>query len=158
MQVLLCGCQIPPFRLRWLKIVWSIGEKESHEWIAGEEVFHHIWDGSSLYTHAGTTALIIWDISTAFLCIFQLKTILYSPDFSSLLCLSPLILHWHTSHRADLMYGVYKLCLCQFISPLPYKMLCCMFSFISLPALSPFFSSARGSYTPSVCFVGWLAM
>lgn len=26
MQVLLCGCQIPPFRLRWLQIVWSVGK------------------------------------------------------------------------------------------------------------------------------------
>lgn len=28
MQVLWSGCQFPSFRLRWLQIVWSIGEKE----------------------------------------------------------------------------------------------------------------------------------
>lgn len=63
MQVLLRGCQIPPFRLRWLQIVWSIGERASHQWIAGE-VLHHIWDGSSLYAHAGIIVLTIWYIST----------------------------------------------------------------------------------------------
>lgn len=86
--------------------------------------------------HHCTYYLIRFNISSSH---FPQETILYSQDFSLLSYLFLLILHWHTSHRADLMYGVLKWCLWQSVSSLPYKVLCCMFSFISLPALSHFF-------------------
>ena len=102
MQVLRSGCQIPAFRLRWLETVWR-SERISHQ--GRRYFFKHIWDGSSLYTQAGTAALIMWWISTAFLCIFYKNPSSQSFDLSLLSCF-PLSYCTGTHHRVGLINSV----------------------------------------------------
>lgn len=77
---------------------------------------------------------------------------------STLSCCFPSVSYYTGTHHTVLilMYGVCKWNLCQSASPLPYKVLRCMFSFISLPAPTSLFSSTSASDTLSVCFVVWL--
>lgn len=152
MQVLLCDCQIPPFRLRWLQIVWSIGERVSHQWIAGEEVFHQIWDGNSLL--ASLYLLYIY-ISRSFLCISTRNHLIFTGfqlafmSFPSHITLAHITQSWSNVCCVQVMSLAVR-----FLVAIQGAVLYVVIHIA--PSTQSLFSSTRGSYTLSVCFVGWL--
>lgn len=140
MQVLLYRCQIPPFGLRWLQIVWSIGGKRLNN--RGGGLPPHM-TGRSSYTHTGITALIIWDISVAFPYSFHLRPLYvhWIPVRFYIFCLS----YYTGTHHTGCVH-VMPLPFC--FHALPHKMLCSLFSFVSLPAVSPFLFHLRVAAIP----------
>lgn len=137
MQVLLCGCQIPPFRLRWLQIVWSIGERERATSESQGRRFSITYGMAAPYTPMLASLRLLFETFQQQLSFaFSTRTTSYSLDFTLLSCLSPLILHWRTSHGADLMYGVS----CASLFAIQGAVLCCGLSFIIAPnTLQSFF-------------------
>ena len=95
-------------------------ERESHRWITGEEVCHHIWDGSSLYAPMLAPRCLLF--KTSFLLRLQqekkrhtvesLPAFMPSPSHSTLV---------HITQGRSNAWLWCKWCLCQSVSPIAVR-------------------------------------